>query len=101
MSKQKSLAAFGFSKTITHRGVSTRVFIPENVEVIATINCNHCSMMFKTRQALAVHTKCKHSSFEPAQKKAKFVNETVSVSKKYHSSHQSAIQSQNVFFLKL
>ena len=70
MSKQKSSAAFGFTKTV-HRGVANRVFIPEYVdEVKGTINCSHCTMKFKTKQALAVHAICKHPSFEPAEKTA-------------------------------
>ena len=95
MSKQKSLAAFGFSKTVVHRGVANRVFIPEYVdEVKGTINCSHCTMKFKTKQGLAVHAKCKHPSFEPAEKKVRITKESLSTSSEKSISIDSIVRSE-------
>ena len=95
MSKQKSLAAFGFSKTAVRKGVANQVFIPEYVvEVKETINCSHCTMNFKTKQALAVHAKCKHPSFEPAEKKVRITKESLWTSSEISISIDSIVKSE-------
>ena len=70
--KQKSLGAFGFTRTIVHRGEPTKADIPEYVDPKANnIPCNHCSMTFKQTQYLSIHMKCKHPEhlLEPPTKK--------------------------------
>ena len=60
MSKQKTLAAFDFTKTIVHRGNVARVDIPLTVDLdVGTIPCRSCSKKFKTQQGLSVHL-CVH-----------------------------------------
>ena len=60
MSKQSTLAAFGFTKIITHRGKETNVTIPKTVsEEEFNLKCQHCMQRFKNQQGLSVHLKCK------------------------------------------
>ena len=72
--KQKSVGAFGVTRTIVHRGVPMKAEIPEYVDPYRNnIQCKHCSKSFKTPQARAVHMKCKHplAGIEPPKKKTK------------------------------
>ena len=57
---QKTLAAFGFTKKIVHRGREREVLIPENVDLGNAHPCGQCNETFKSPQGLAVHMKCKH-----------------------------------------
>ena len=57
---QKTLAAFGFTKKIVHRGREREVLIPENVDLGNAHPCGQCNETFKSPQGLAVHVKCKH-----------------------------------------
>ena len=41
--KQKTLGHFGFTKTVKHRGIMTKVEIPdEPMESRKTLTCEHC-----------------------------------------------------------
>lgn len=76
MSKQKSLGAFGVTRTTVHRGKAINSPIPDYVDPNANnIPCDYCSMTFKTAQGLSLHKKCKHPSTvtgsEPPRKKTK------------------------------
>lgn len=98
MSKQKSLGAYGFTKTVVHRGVPINVSIPEYVDPdVSNIPCNHCSMSFKTNQALALHTKCKHplADAEPPVKKRNTVNQTLPSPPKEKHSVDSVIEAES------
>ena len=55
--KQKTLGAFGFTKTVKHRGEPTVVDIPNEVDVAKynTVECANCKGRFKTNQGLGVH----------------------------------------------
>ena len=58
--KQTTLAAFGFSKTVKHRG---RDIISKVVsETVYELKCHHCMKGFKNQQGLSVHLKCKHAA---------------------------------------
>ena len=81
MSKQKSLGAFGVTRTTVHRGKAINSPIPDYVDPNANnIPCDYCSMTFKTAQGLSLHKKCKHPSTvtgsEPPRKKQKISNKT-------------------------
>lgn len=81
MSKQKSLGAFGVTRTTVHRGKAINSPIPDYVDPDANnIPCDYCTMTFKTAQGLALHKKCKHPSIvtgsEPPCKKQKLSNKT-------------------------
>ena len=59
--KQATLAAFGFTKAVSHRGKETVVNIPKTTsEDEYKLKCKHCSQTFKNQQGLSVHVKCKH-----------------------------------------
>lgn len=60
--KQSTLAAFGFTKTITHRGHDTTVDIPKKVpKETFKLTCQYCMQGFKNQQGLSVHVMCKHA----------------------------------------
>ena len=59
--KQATLAAFGFTKSIIHRGEEVPCKIPKVTEGVTTLKCDHCSMEFVNQQGVTVHVKCKHS----------------------------------------
>ena len=57
--KQRTLAAFGFTKTIRHRGNEIRVEIPDYTEIEEKrIKCAHCEARFINQQGLSIHVKC-------------------------------------------
>ena len=58
--KQATLAAFGFTKSIIHRGEEVLCKIPKVTKGVTKLKCDHCSMEFVNQQELAVHVKCKH-----------------------------------------
>ena len=63
--KQKTLAAFKFTKVVVHRDEKTEVAIPEVISSRETyLQCNVCQDFFKNQQALSVHRLCKHSKEE-------------------------------------
>ena len=65
MSKKKryTLAAFGFTKSISHRGEETAVDIPKVVSYEKPkLNCQHCIQEFINQQGLSVHLMCKHAA---------------------------------------
>ena len=68
--KQATLAAFGFTKSIIHRGEEVPCKIPKVTKGVTKLKCDHCSMEFVNQQGLTVHVKCKH----PLN-----INETISV----------------------
>ena len=55
--KQKTLAAFGFTKTVSHRGVPSTVDLPTEVDVMKhySVECENCKGRFKNTQGLGVH----------------------------------------------
>ena len=54
--KQPTLAAFGFKKTIAHRGYETEVILlTEATEVLYP--CDNCERKFKSSQGLSIHVK--------------------------------------------
>ena len=57
---QKTLASFGFTKKVTHRGKEFDGKTPENTEENKH-GCSHCDQTFQTVQGLAICVKCKHS----------------------------------------
>ena len=70
-------------------------FFPEYVdEVKETVNCSHCTVKFKTKQALAVHATCKHPSFEPAGKKVRIIKESFTTSSEKSISIDSIVRSE-------
>ena len=63
--KQKTLAAFQFTKSVVHRNKTTEVDIPEEIECKETyFICPHCKEFFLSKQGLAVHIICKHEQKE-------------------------------------
>ena len=61
--KQTALAAFGFTKSVTHRGQKTTIDLPKTVsEEIYKSKCLHGMQGFKNQQGVSVHLKCKHPS---------------------------------------
>ena len=61
--KQTTLAAFGFTKSVTHRGQKTTTDLPKTVsEEIHKLKCLHVMQGLKNQQGLSVHLKCKHAS---------------------------------------
>ena len=61
--KQTTLAAFGFTKSVLHRGQETAIDIPKTVsEDEYQLECVHCPKTFKNQQGLSVHIKCKHGN---------------------------------------
>ena len=77
MSKQKSLAFFGFTKKVEHRGQMVNVDLPNESPLDAwKIPCNYCEKKFKTNQGLSIHLKCVHPSekYEVAPKRRKVEN---------------------------
>ena len=54
--KQKTFGAFGFTRSVIHRGNVIKVDIPDTAVVDEpTIKCTDCSKMFKNNQGLSVH----------------------------------------------
>ena len=64
MSKQKSLAFFGF-KSVEHRGKLLSVAIPDDFDITGgLIACEHWSKKFKSNQeGLAIHQKSAHRNW--------------------------------------
>ena len=60
--KQATFAAFGFTKSVLHRGQETVIEMPKTVsnEAEYKLECLHSMQPFKTKQGLSVHIKCKH-----------------------------------------
>ena len=60
--KQKTLAAFGFTKKVMHRGEEIDVDIPNevNLEDHFKLKCLYCPLKFKSQQRLSLHMICKH-----------------------------------------
>ena len=59
--KQPTLAAFGSSKKVAHRGGEVAVNMPlEIIEVL--IRCDHFEKLFKSEQGLSSHKKVMHGS---------------------------------------
>jgi len=60
--KQATLAAFGFTKSVLHRGTETIINIPKTVSAEEyKLKCLDCMQTFKNQQGLSVHLKCKHN----------------------------------------
>lgn len=57
---QYTLAAFGFTKSVAHRGEVTAVDIPFVVPDELKLKCQHCAQEFRSQQGLSVHLMCKH-----------------------------------------
>ena len=54
--RQKTLAYFGVTKKIKHRGENVPVHIPEEIDmVVKVLQCPKCKQRFKTHQGLGVH----------------------------------------------
>ena len=54
--KQKTLGHFGFTKTVRHRGIVTKVEIPkEPLESHKSLTCEHCGKNLKNQQGLSTH----------------------------------------------
>ena len=61
--KQTTLAAFGFTKSATHRGQKTTIDLPKTVsEETYKLKCLLSMQGFKNQQGLSVYLKCKHES---------------------------------------
>ena len=58
------------------------------------LTVSHCTMKFKTKQGLAVHAKCKHPSFEPAEKKVRITKDSLSTSSEKSISIDSIVRSE-------
>ena len=60
-SVQKTLGAFGFKRSVIHRGEKTEIKLPHNVkEEERRFSCSFCEEKFKSPQGLGVHVKCRH-----------------------------------------
>ena len=58
---QKTLGAFGFKRSVLHRGEKTEIKLSDNVkEEEKRFSCSFCTMKFKSPQGLGVHVKCRH-----------------------------------------
>ena len=58
--KQPTLAAFGFSKKVRHRGEGIAIQMP--LEAAETLfECENCEKSFKSLQGLAFHVTVMHS----------------------------------------
>ena len=56
MSKhQRTLAAFGFTKSIKHRDRLVPVNIPIAVDEVTHVSCSNCDKRFMNTQGLGVH----------------------------------------------
>ena len=54
--RQKTVAAFGFTKAIKHRNELVPVNIPTEVNnITCTVDCSNCKKRFKNNQGLGVH----------------------------------------------
>ena len=54
--RQKTLAYFGVTKKIKHRGENVPVLIPEEIDmVVKVLQCPKCKQRFKTHQGLGDH----------------------------------------------
>ena len=62
--EKATLTAFGFTKSVLHRGQETVIEMPKTVsnEAEYKLECLHCMQPFKTKQGLSVHIKCKHGN---------------------------------------
>ena len=67
--KQAILAAFGFTKSVSHRGQETAIEIPKTVSIEEKykLKCLYCMQTFKNQQGLSVHIKCKHGNVNEEQ----------------------------------
>ena len=79
---QKTLGAFGFTKTVFHRGKFTQVEIPNEPKEEFKLKCEHCSKRFKNAQGLGVHLKCMHFSNDEAEKSNEVVLASASKKRK-------------------
>lgn len=79
--KQSTLAAFGFTKSVFHRGQETVIDIPKTVsEDEYQLECVHCLQIFKNKQGLYVHMKCKHGNISTVEH---LIHKDTSESQKY------------------
>ena len=62
--EKATLTAFGFTKSVLHRGQETVTEMPKTVsnEAEYKLECLHCMQPFKTKQGLSAHIKCKHGN---------------------------------------
>ena len=61
--KQRTLADFGFTKTIIHRGNEMKVDIPNRIsDSPPKLKCPNCEQTFLNQQGLSIHILCKHSA---------------------------------------
>ena len=61
--KQLTLGAFGFKKTVIHRGQSSDIKLPKFAKIEErNVNCPHCDKKFVNNQGLSVHLKCIHGN---------------------------------------
>ena len=58
---QRTLAAFGFTKTVIHQNKEVKIAIPEFAPDPETATCSFCNKKFKSVQGYAVYT-CKMCS---------------------------------------
>ena len=58
--KQRTLGAFGFTKSVSHQGEKVQLKLPDfsGPEAAKSISCAHCPQKFKNNQGYAVHLKC-------------------------------------------
>ena len=64
--KQRTLGAFGFTKSVSHQGEKVHIKLPDfsDPEAAKSISCAHCPEKFKNNQGYAVHLKCIHHDKE-------------------------------------
>ena len=67
--KQATFAAFGFTKSVLHKGQETAIEIPKTVSIEEKykLKCLCCMQTFKNQQRLSVHIKCKHGNVNEEQ----------------------------------
>lgn len=61
--KQKTLGFFGFTKSVKHRGNTTKVQIPDDAHETFLV-CKYCRKSFRNQQGLTVHIKCIHGDLK-------------------------------------
>ena len=77
MSSQPTLAKFGFSKSIEHRGSQRDVNLPDFVaKTQKKFTCSTCSKAFVNQQGLSVHEKCLHGVVDEGKILAKSSHST-------------------------
>ena len=61
--KQLTLGAFGFKKTVIHRGQSSDIKLTKFAKIEErNVNCPHCDKKFVNNQGLLVHLECIHGN---------------------------------------